>query len=69
VKSQQSCRVIPKFWVKWYSFIDAPSTTTCTYDSTEINKFKFSEEAFVEIITPAKYCHPYFDFDHIESKE
>ncbi|KAA6381545.1 MAG: hypothetical protein EZS28_022929 [Streblomastix strix] len=69
-KQQSSQRIIPRFWVKWYPQIDAPPNTNCTYDSTEINKFNFQEsDAFNEYITPDKCCHPYFDFDHIESLE
>ncbi|KAA6329720.1 MAG: hypothetical protein EZS28_053579, partial [Streblomastix strix] len=69
-KQQSSQRIIPRFWVKWYPLIDAPPNTNCTYNSTEINKFNFQgSDAFNEYITPDKYCHPYFDFDHIESLE
>ncbi|KAA6385381.1 MAG: hypothetical protein EZS28_019091, partial [Streblomastix strix] len=69
-KQQSSQRIIPRFWVKWYPLIDAPPNTNCTYNSIEINKFNFQgSDAFNEYITPDKYCHPYFDFDHIESLE
>ncbi|KAA6403464.1 MAG: hypothetical protein EZS28_001007 [Streblomastix strix] len=63
-------RVIPEFFVKWYPVIDVPSDlkNICTYYSTKINDFTFDgSDAFNEYITPDKYCHPYFDFDHIES--
>ncbi|KAA6373152.1 MAG: hypothetical protein EZS28_031322 [Streblomastix strix] len=65
-------RVIPEFSVKWYPVIDVPSDfkIMCTYYSTKINDFTFDgSDAFNEVILPDKYCHPYFDFDHIESNE
>ncbi|KAA6394795.1 MAG: hypothetical protein EZS28_009676 [Streblomastix strix] len=63
-------RIIPHFWVRWNPQIGVQNNKTCTYDSTEINKFKFTGfDAFNEYIFPDKYCHPYFDFDHIETPE
>ncbi|KAA6397712.1 MAG: hypothetical protein EZS28_006760 [Streblomastix strix] len=70
--NETSKRVIPEFFVKWYPVIDVPSDlkNICTYYSTKINDFTFDgSEAFNEVILPDKYCHPYFDFDHIESNE
>lgn len=56
------------FWVKWHPFIDAQPNKECSIESTEINQFNFQRfSAFNEYITPAKYFHPYFDFDHFES--
>ncbi|KAA6356503.1 MAG: hypothetical protein EZS28_047970, partial [Streblomastix strix] len=65
-------RVIPEFFVKWYPVIDVPSDlkNIYTYYSTKINDFTFDgSDAFNEVILPDKYCHPYFDFDNIESNE
>ncbi|KAA6366056.1 MAG: hypothetical protein EZS28_038417 [Streblomastix strix] len=65
-------RVIPEFFVKWYPVIDVPSDlkNIYTYYSTKINDFTFDgSDAFNEVILPDKYCHPYFDFDHIESND
>ncbi|KAA6355313.1 MAG: hypothetical protein EZS28_049161 [Streblomastix strix] len=65
-------RVIPEFFVKWYPVIDVPSDfkNICTYYSTKINDFTFDgSDAFNDVILPDKYCHPYFDYDHIESNE
>ncbi|KAA6377660.1 MAG: hypothetical protein EZS28_026813 [Streblomastix strix] len=70
--NETSKRVIPEFFVKWYPVIDVPSDlkNICTYYSTKINDFTFDgSDAFNEVILPDKYCHPYFDFDHIESNE
>ncbi|KAA6397872.1 MAG: hypothetical protein EZS28_006600 [Streblomastix strix] len=70
--NETSKRVIPEFFVKWYPVIDVPSDlkNLCTYYSTKINDFNFDgSDAFNEEILPDKYCHPYFDFDHIESNE
>ncbi|KAA6380986.1 MAG: hypothetical protein EZS28_023486 [Streblomastix strix] len=70
--NETSKRVIPEFFVKWYPVIDVPSDLKiiCTYYSTKINDFTFDgSDAFIEVILTDKYCHPYFDFDHIESNE
>ncbi|KAA6365857.1 MAG: hypothetical protein EZS28_038616, partial [Streblomastix strix] len=62
---------VNEFVIRWYTMIDAPSNLKKinSYFSTKINDFKFQTDAFNEYILPDKYCHPYYDFDHIESNE
>ncbi|KAA6372460.1 MAG: hypothetical protein EZS28_032015 [Streblomastix strix] len=70
--NETSKRTIPEFFVKLYPVIDVPSDlkNICTYYSTKINDFNFDGlDSFNEVILPDKYCHPNFDFDHIESNE
>ncbi|KAA6400408.1 MAG: hypothetical protein EZS28_004058 [Streblomastix strix] len=70
--NETSKRIIPEFFVKWYPVIDVSSDlkNICTYYTTKINDFTFDGSvAFNEVILPDKYCHPYFDFDHIESND
>ncbi|KAA6403493.1 MAG: hypothetical protein EZS28_000976 [Streblomastix strix] len=64
-------RTAPSYFIKWYDFIDAPPNLKLinTYESTKINSFNFKSNCFNEYILPDKYCHHYFDFDHIETQE
>ncbi|KAA6383111.1 MAG: hypothetical protein EZS28_021360 [Streblomastix strix] len=64
-------RTVSSYFIKWYEFIDAPPNLKLinTYESTKINSFNFKSNCFNEYILPDKYCHPYFDFDHIETQE
>ncbi|KAA6395753.1 MAG: hypothetical protein EZS28_008719 [Streblomastix strix] len=71
VISEASKRIIPNFFVKLNPAIDESTNLIClcTYQSTKINKFNFERDCFNEVIPRDKYCHHYFDFDHIESNE